>query len=141
MNRLLNPDTSVLILRVALGAVLLAHSLYLKLIVFTLAGTAQFFASIGLPEELAYIVFAVEVVVGVALLLGFNTRLFSALIIPVLLGATWTHLPNGWLFTNAGGGWEYPLMLTFMAVALLGLGDGKYAVSHYFLSRKSELSS
>lgn len=103
MNRLLNPDTSVLILRVALGAVLLAHSLYLKLIVFTLAGTAQFFASIGLPEELAYIVFAVEVVVGVALLLGFNTRLFSALIIPVLLGATWTHLPNGWLFTNAGG--------------------------------------
>lgn len=137
MNRLLNPETSAFILRVALGSVLLAHSLYLKMVVFTLAGTAQYFTSIGLPEILAYIVFLVESIVGVALLLGFNTRIFSALVIPILLGATWAHSPNGWLFTNAGGGWEYPLLLTFMAVAQLGLGDGKYAISSYFLSKQS----
>lgn len=141
MNRLFNPETSALILRVALGTVLLAHSLYLKLLVFSLAGTAQFFASIGLPEILAYVVFLAESVAGVALLLGFNTRIFSALVIPILLGATWVHLPNGWLFSNAGGGWEYPLILVFMATVQLGLGDGKYAISHYFLSKQSRLNS
>jgi putative oxidoreductase len=140
MKNLLNPETSAFILRMALGTVLLAHSLYLKMIVFTLAGTAQYFASIGLPEILAYIVFLVEFIAGIALLLGFNSSFFSALVIPVLLGATWAHSSNGWLFTNAGGGWEYPLLLTFMAVAQIGLGDGKYAISHYFLSKQSQLS-
>jgi putative oxidoreductase len=136
MNHLLNSDTSAFILRISLAQVLLAHSLYLKLAVFTLAGTAQYFGSIGLPEVLAYFVFAAEVVAGVALLLGFKTRFFSALIIPVLLGATWAHSTNGWLFTNTGGGWEYPLLLTLMAVVQIGLGDGKYAISTYFSSSR-----
>ena len=131
MNHLVNSDTSAFILRVSLGTILLAHSLYLKLFVFTLAGTAQYFASIGLPEILAYIVFTVEVLSGFALLLGFNTRLFAALVIPVLLGATWAHVSNGWLFSNTGGGWEYPLLLSLMAFVQVGLGDGKFAVSSY----------
>lgn len=140
MNRMLNPDISASILRAALGIVLMAHSLYLKMVVYTLAGTAQFFGSIGLPEILAYIVFSVEAVAGVALLLGFRTRLFSALVIPILLGATWVHSANGWLFSNAGGGWEYPLLLTIMAVVQLGMGDGKYAISAYVSSKQSQFS-
>jgi putative oxidoreductase len=138
MNSILNPDISASILRAALGIVLMAHSLYLKMVVFTLAGTAQFFASIGLPEILAYIVFFVEAVAGVALLVGFKTRIFSALVIPILLGATWVHSTNGWLFSNLGGGWEYPLLLSIMAVAQFGMGDGKYAISTYFLSKNNE---
>ena len=137
MNRLLNPETSALILRVTLSTVLLAHSLYLKMVVFTLAGTAQFFVSIGLPAILAYIVFLLEAIVGIGLLLGFYTRIFSALIIPVLLGATWVHSASGWLFTNTGGGWEYPLVLSLMAIVQLGLGDGKCALSHYLIARQS----
>jgi putative oxidoreductase len=136
MNNLLNSDTSTFILRISLATVLLAHSLYLKLVVFTLAGTAQFFGSMGLPEVLAYFVFVIEVVGGVALLLGFKTSFFLALVIPVLLGATWVHFTNGWLFTNTGGGWEYPLLLTVLAIVQIGLGDGKYAVSTYFQSNK-----
>lgn len=124
----LNPSSATLVLRVALGTVLLAHSLYLKMFVFTLAGTAQYFGSIGLPQVLAYLVFLVELIAGFAIVLGIKTRFFSALIIPILLGATWAHSGNGWLFTNTGGGWEYPLILTLMAVVLLGLGDGEYAV-------------
>lgn len=129
LDNLLNPETGAFILRVSLGTVLLAHSVYLKLMVFTLPGTAQFFASIGLPASLAYFVFAAEAIAGFALLLGVRTRIFSALIIPVLLGATWAHASNGWLFSNAGGGWEYPLILSLMALAQLGLGDGRYAIS------------
>lgn len=136
MKHLFNTDTGALILRVSLGFVLLSHSLYLKMVVFTLAGTAQYFSSIGLPGVLAYLVFLTEVAAGISLLLGFNTRFFSALIIPVLLGATWVHSVNGWLFTNSGGGWEYPLFLFLMAVAQLGLGDGKYALTTYFRSKQ-----
>ena len=139
MKQLLNTDTGTLILRVALGSVLLSHSLYLKMIVFTLAGTAQYFSSIGLPEVLAYIVFFIEVISGVSLLLGFNTRFFSALVIPVLLGATWAHYANGWLFTNAGGGWEYPLCLALMALAQLSLGGGNYAITPYFISKQQQI--
>ena len=128
-ENILNPEVGTFILRVALGSVLLAHSVYLKLIVFTLPGTAQFFASIGLPGFLAYAVFAVEAVAGIALILGIRTRAFSALVIPVLLGATWAHASSGWLFSNAGGGWEYPLILSIMALAQLGLGGGKYSLS------------
>jgi len=131
MNPLVNSDTSAFILRVSLGTILLAHSLYLKLFVFTLAGTAQYFGSIGLPEVFAYIVFTVELVSGLALLLGFNTRVFSALVIPILLGATWAHASNGWLFSNTGGGWEYPLLLSLMAFVQVGLGDGRFAISSY----------
>ncbi|MFT5717983.1 MAG: putative oxidoreductase [Oleiphilaceae bacterium] len=141
MKYLFNTDTGALILRVALGSVLISHSLYLKMVVFTLAGTAQYFSSIGLPEVLAYIVFFVEVVSGVSLVLGFNTRFFSALIIPVLLGATWVHSVNGWLFTNSGGGWEYPLFLSLMAITQLSLGGGKYAITTCFRSKQQQIKT
>ncbi len=117
------------IVRIALGSVVLAHSLYLKMFIYTLPGTAQFFASIGLPASSAYVVFALEVLAGVALILGFRTRLAAAALIPILLGATWAHAGHGWLFTNQGGGWEYPLFLALIAIGQVFLGDGKFAVS------------
>ena len=129
IDSLLSPDTGTFILRISLGVVLLAHSVYLKLMVFTLPGTAQFFDSIGLPGFMAYVVFAIEAIAGVALILGVKTRLFSALVIPILLGATWAHSSNGWLFSNQGGGWEYPLILSIMALAQVSLGDGIFSVS------------
>ena len=117
----------ILILRISLGMVLIAHSLYLKLVIFTLPGTAQFFSSIGLPAFLAYVVFSIEAVSGIALILGIKTRFFAAITIPVLLGATWAHLGNGWLFNNANGGWEYPAFLSLVALAQAFLGDGALA--------------
>ncbi len=129
MNILFKPDTSALLLRVALGTVVLAHSVYLKLVVYTLPGTAAYFTSIGLPAALAYVVFLIEASAGVALILGVKTRIFSALLLPVLFGATWAHWSGGWLFSNTGGGWEYPLFLSVMALVQLSLGDGKYAVT------------
>jgi len=117
-----------LVLRVALGVMFIAHSVYLKGVVFTLPGTAQFFQSIGLPGPLAYVVFAAEAVGGVLLILGVKTRIVAALLVPVLLGATWAHAGNGWLFTNKGGGWEYPLFLAIAAGAQALLGAGAYAL-------------
>jgi putative oxidoreductase len=113
-----------LILRVSLGAMFLVHSVYLKAVVFTLAGTAQFFASLGLPAAAAYLVFALEAIGGVLLVLGIRTRIVAAALVPVLIGATWAHWDNGWLFQNAGGGWEYPLFLAVAATAQAFLGAG-----------------
>ncbi len=116
------------ITRISLGLVLIAHSLYLKLVVFTLPGTADFFVSLGLPQASAYAVFAVEALAGMALVLGYRVELAAAATIPVLLGATWAHWSNGWLFTNDGGGWEYPLFLAAVAAAQIFLGAGSYAL-------------
>lgn len=64
---------AALVLRVSLGILFLAHA-SLKIFVFTPAGTAQFFGSLGLPPALAYVTIAVEVVGGGALILGFLSR-------------------------------------------------------------------
>lgn len=129
MKNLLKPEIGILTLRVSFGIVLIAHSVYLKMMVFGLAGTAGYFGSIGLPEFLAYVVFTIEAIAGIALLIGYKTQFFAAITIPVLLGATWAHAANGWLFSNANGGWEYPLLLTILAFVLMTLGNGKFAVS------------
>lgn len=128
MNERRYDSLGVLLLRVTLGAIYIAHSLYLKLIVFTLPGTAQFFESIGLPAMLAYVVFAVEAVGGIALLLGFRTRQVAMALVPVAMGATWAHFSSGWLFTNPGGGWEYPLFLAVATFAQSLLGSGALAL-------------
>ena len=119
---------AALVLRVALGVMFLAHSLYLKVFVFTVPGTVGFFESLGLPAAAAYLTIAAEIAGGIALILGFQTRLVALGLIPVLLGATWVHAGNGWLFTAQGGGWEYPLFLTVAAVVQALLGSGAYAV-------------
>jgi putative oxidoreductase len=56
----------------------------------------------------------------------------SAALIPILLGATWAHAGNGWVFSAQNGGWEYPAFLTVAAAVQALLGDGKYALSSVF---------
>lgn len=116
------------VLRVALGVMYIAHSLLLKYFVFTLAGTAQFFASLGLPPVLAYVVFWAELVGGAMLVLGVWPRAVALALIPILLGALWAHLGNGWVFSAANGGWEYPLFLVVVSIVQALIGDGAYAV-------------
>ena len=128
---MLDPKTApygATVLRISLGLMFIAHGFLLKYVVFTLPGTAQFFGSLGLPPMLAYLVFAAETVGGLALILGIKTRWVAAALIPILLGATWVHAGNGWVFSNAGGGWEYPLFLIAASVVQILLGDGAYAL-------------
>jgi len=118
---------AALALRLALGSMFVAHAL-LKLFVFTLPGTAQFFESLGLPAALAYATFAAELVGGALLIVGLGTRWVAAALIPVLLGAAWAHLGNGWVFSAPKGGWEYPVFLAVTAMVQALLGDGAYAL-------------
>lgn len=117
------------VLRAALGLMFIAHAL-LKYSVFTLPGTAKFFESLGLPGPLAYATFAAELIGGALILAGLGTRWVSLALVPVLLGATWAHAANGWLFTAPNGGWEYPAFLVVAAIAQSLLGDGKFALAN-----------
>lgn len=116
----------IALLRISLGIVWIAHAL-LKWFVFTLPGTAQYFGSIGLAPLLAYPVFALELLGGLALVLGFYARQVALALVPVMAVAAWVHLPNGWVHTSAGGGWEYPVFLIAASFSLWLLGDGAYA--------------
>jgi len=117
----------IALLRVSLGVMFIAHAIVLKYLTYTLPGTAQFFESVGLPGPLAYVVFAAEAVGGVLLVLGVATRVVSLALVPILLGALSVHAGNGWVFTSANGGWEYPLYLTVLALAQALLGEGAFA--------------
>jgi putative oxidoreductase len=129
MNTDQNAQVGAFVLRVSLGAMFLAHGLLLKVFVFTPAGTAGFFESLGLPGALAYLTIAAETVGGLLLIAGVGTRYVSAALIPVLLGAlVLVHGDKGWVFSNAGGGWEYPAFLIAASVAQWFLGDGAYAL-------------
>jgi putative oxidoreductase len=116
-----------LVLRIGLGVMFIAHGL-LKVLVFTLPGTVGFFESVGFPGWTAYLVAYAEIGGGLLLLAGFAVRTVSLALIPVLLGATFVHLGNGWVFSNANGGWEYPAFLTLAVIVQTLLGPGKYAV-------------
>lgn len=113
------------LLRIALGIMFIAHSVVLKYFTFTLAGTAQYFASIGLPSFLAYVVFALEAVGGVLLVLGIGTRWVALGLVPVLIGAAWVHVGNGWVFNAPNGGWEYPLFLIVISLVVAAQAVGR----------------
>ena len=122
-------DYGIALLRISLGVMFIAHSVLLKYFTYTLDGTAQFFESVGLPGFLAYVVFGMEAIGGILLVLGVRTREVSAALIPVLAGALAVHSGNGWVFSSANGGWEYPLYLVVLSVAQILLGKGAFALS------------
>jgi len=119
-----NSANAALLLRLTLGILFLAHA-WLKIFVFTPAGAAGYFQSLGLPGALAYLTILAEVLGGIALILGVFTRSVSIALVPVPLGAiVFVHGANGWLFTNEGGGWEFPALWVVALIVQALLGGG-----------------
>jgi putative oxidoreductase len=119
---------AALLLRVSLGLLFLAHAA-LKVMVFTIPGFVGFFGSLGLPAWMAYAVLALEFLGGLALILGVYASLVAVPLAIEMAGTIVTvHGANGWLFTNHGGGWEYPAFWTVGLVVLVLLGDGAWAL-------------
>jgi len=117
------------LLRLTFGVVLFAHG-WLKLTVFTPAGTVQFFESLGLPGLIAYLTIYGELLGGIALIVGVLTRLVAWLSLPIMLGALWVHIGNGWLFSSPNGGWEFPAVLAMLSVILGLTGSGPLALEN-----------
>jgi len=119
---------AALLLRLSLGVMYLTHSIVLKWMTYGLDGSAKFFESIGLPGPLAYVVVFTEIIGGSLLVIGVQSRWVALALTPILAGAVWTHFGNGWVFTAAGGGWEYPFYLIVLSIVQAVLGDGAYAL-------------
>lgn len=119
---------AALVLRVSLGVLFVAHGLLLKVFTYTLPGTVGYFESIGYPGFFAYLVILGEVGGGLALIFGLWTRTISILLLPILIGATLQHAGSGWLFSNPGGGWEFPALWTALLIVQALLGHGAYAL-------------
>ena len=79
---------------------------------------------------MAYLIIAGGIFGGLALLIGAFRRLAAWLSMPILLGATWMHLGNNWVFSAAGGGWEFPVLLLVLAVSVGVGGAGRYTVDN-----------
>lgn len=124
-----NADIAAFVLRLATGSYFLVHGL-IKLFIFTPAGTAGYFQSIGLPGAMGYLTMLLEIAGGLALIAGIATRYVSVVLAGVLLGAAvFGHGGNGFTFSNPGGGWEYPVLWAITMLVLALLGDGAWSLT------------
>lgn len=120
---------AALLLRVSMGILFILHGVYLKAMVFGMEGATGYFASLGLPAWWGWVAMLYETIGGIALILGIGVRWVSIFLGVHLLAAAWFgHWANGWLFQNAGGGFEYPVFWAIACFALALLGTGPYAV-------------
>jgi len=123
----------VLILRVTLGGMILAHGANKFFGGGKIPGTAGWFESIGMkPGRINAIAAAVtEVGTGILLIVGLLTPLACAGLVALMVVAIVTvHLKNGFFNFNAGQGIEYNLVVALTAIALGGLGAGRFSVDH-----------
>ncbi len=131
-------DWGLLILRIVLGAVFIAHG-YQKLFVLGAGGVAGFFGAIGIPAAafFAWVVSLVEFFGGIAILVGLVAR-YAALLLAInmLVALLVVHLPNGFFITQTAMGYEFVLTLFAALVFVLFNGAGKYSVELAWLKKE-----
>nr|WP_263326651.1 DoxX family protein [Neobacillus sp. Marseille-Q6967] len=134
-------EIGTLILRVMLGVIFFVHGL----VKFQggIENTVGWFASIGLPGFLAYAVALLEMVGGIALIIGLGSRLFSGLFVILMLGATVkVKLAGGLLGNGQGAGYELDLALMAMALVIAITDSKLFAVDQIlFKNQKRETQS
>lgn len=118
-------DAGIAALRTGSGLAFMAHGILLKIFEFSIQGTVDYFVSIGYPAIVAYAVIMAESVGGLLLVLGWHTRIVSLLLLPILIGATIEHWPNGWSFSNPGGGWIFPAFWALVMAVQAAVGSGR----------------
>lgn len=133
---LLDSAYSLLLMRLVLGLTFAAHGsqkLFGWFGGYGLDGTAQFFATLGLPVAVTYLVAFTEFFGGLALIAGLLTRPAALGLFATMLGAIITvHLPAGFFAPN---GVEFPLALGTLALVLFLNGSGKFSFDHLLLKR------
>jgi putative oxidoreductase len=82
----------------------------------------------GITPLLAWPTFGVELIGGCAILLGWYTRQWAAFLLVFLAVVVWIKWPVGWLYSNPGGGFEYPLFWLMAQAALVLAGSGAFAL-------------
>jgi putative oxidoreductase len=124
-------DLALLVFRCGVGAVMLAHGINHIFGGGKIAGTARWFASLGMRPGIlhAWLASITEVGAGALLVLGLLTPLAAAGVVGVMLVA-WiiNHLRNGFFIFRPGEGWEYVMTLAITGVALGTVGPGGWSL-------------
>lgn len=121
---------SYALIRFVAGAILIFHG-YNKLFGGTIGMVAQnVITPMGLPDPLAwaYFIGILEFFGGIALAAGFLTRPIALLLVVEFLVITFWHMGNGYNFTSPKGGYEYPLLLLIVYVAIFFRGAGRCSI-------------
>lgn len=130
----MNPtDLALLILRLAVGTVMLAHGYNHIFGGGKIAGTGRWFESLGMrPGWLhAWTASVTELGAGALLLLGLVTPLAGAAVVGVMLVAWVTnHRNNGFFIFRPGEGYEYVMTLTCSGLFFCGAGAGRLSLDH-----------
>jgi putative oxidoreductase len=129
-------DLGLLVVRLALGGVMIAHGVQ-KAFLNGVPATQQGFAGMGapLPEVTGVLVTLLELGGGVLVVLGLATRVVALLYGATMVGAALlVHLPNG--FYAAAGGWELVGLLAVLCLALVVSGAGRYSVDSAIVERR-----
>jgi putative oxidoreductase len=104
-----------LILRFALGLTFSIHG-FVKF-QGGIENTAGFFETLGLPGFSAYVVAFIELIGGIAMILGFGTKVVAALFAIIMAGAIFkVKLAAGFLGNEQGAGYELDFVLLAMSV-------------------------
>lgn len=134
-RRTTRTDIALLLLRLTLGVVMIAHG-WQKFSGGGLAGAGESFAKMGAPGAPAtgYLVLLLELGGGVLMLLGLATSLVGALFALNMIGAiALVHGSQG--FYAGSGGYEYVLVLAVVSIFLAVVGPGRYAADAVLLPR------
>lgn len=132
----LTSSAGILVLRLALGAVFIAHG-WQKVFVDGLAATTEGFAGMGIPfaAVLAPVAALTELLAGAAIIVGLLTRIAAAgLAVTALVALFLVHAPNG--FFMATGGIEFLLVLAAGAIALILTGAGRLSADAALFRRR-----
>ena len=122
------------LLRVVVGIIFAAHGAQ-KLFVMGPSTLAGFFGQVGIPfpEASAYLIIAVELLGGIAMIAGLGTRVVGALFAATMAVAFATvHGPQGFFLPN---GYEFVLVLFAASIALVLQGAGAFALDNLLSSR------
>lgn len=129
-------EIGALILRVTLGILFFIHGL----VKFQggIENTVGWFESINIPGFMAYVVALIELVGGIALIIGFATRLVSILLALLMVGAIITaKLPVGLLGNGQMAGYELDLAFLAIAVYLAINGSKLLSISRLLFNDNS----
>ena len=113
-------DITALVTRLIVGGIFITAG-YLKIL--EMEGTINFFAQLGVPAFLAYVVTYAELIGGVFLVLGLWTCISASVLSVIMLVA---------IFLSRDGGFQaysYPLVVLASLVSLIGSCGGKFSLA------------
>jgi putative oxidoreductase len=135
MNNVHALDLGLLLFRLAIGGVFIAHGVNHIFGGGKIAGTGRWFESLGMKPGWmhAWTASLTEIGAGGLLVLGLLTPLGGAGVVGVMLVAWITnHRKNGFFIFRPGEGWEYVMVLTVSGFLLAILGPGYWSLDNAF---------